>query len=144
MVVGWGVSIEVRMAQATDVTGRLKSIEEALYPILVDYKVNQIIGDARYYGGGHEPGRLEPPAPNPDPPIPYPDPLPPPPPPVVSVDDPPPGPDVVADIVDEVPDEVPDRVPAIVGPFEPLRSRHLSDIHIEAEDWAKQQLPFKR
>jgi len=43
LILGWAWSIESRLGKATDFSGRLQSIEEALYPILVDYRVNQIV-----------------------------------------------------------------------------------------------------
>lgn len=43
-VVGWGVSVEVRIAQQSNVesvTKRIKNLEELLVPMLVDWKVNE-------------------------------------------------------------------------------------------------------
>jgi len=52
VLLGWAWSIEYRLASATDVTGRLKAIETALYPILVDYRVNQILRERENRRGG--------------------------------------------------------------------------------------------
>lgn len=40
-VVGWAVSMEVRLSAASDVNARIKNIEELMYPMLVEWEVEQ-------------------------------------------------------------------------------------------------------
>jgi hypothetical protein len=50
-VIGWGVSIEVRMAQHTsyeNLIDRVENIETNMLPVLVDYKVRKILEDEGY------------------------------------------------------------------------------------------------
>ena len=40
-IIGWAVSMEVRLSKATDVNARIKNIEELMYPMLVEWEVEQ-------------------------------------------------------------------------------------------------------
>ena len=57
MILGWAWSIEHRLGMSMDVNGRLTNIEDALYPVLVDYKVNKILNEHNhdFYGNLEDP-----------------------------------------------------------------------------------------
>jgi hypothetical protein len=67
-LIGWGVSVEVRLAQHAGVetlSQRIKNIEDLMTPVLVDWKVQQ---ELRKYGVMVAPTPMSP-TPSPDPPV---------------------------------------------------------------------------
>lgn len=53
-VVGWAISLEVRLANATDYNSRLKNLEELMLPIMVDWKVRKEMEKAGHMSGYFE------------------------------------------------------------------------------------------
>ena len=122
VVIGWAWSIEHRLSKATDVSNRLKTIEEALLPVLIDFKINQLIGVNQRHNHNPEPARFygSPPEPLPIPSLPVPP---------IAIDEP-----------DIYPAPRSDDAELSPGPW---RRDPMEDIHQQAEGWAREQLSLE-